>query len=162
MGGHVGAPHLMVTAWMGPAALAVLATYVFAGEPAAPLLTLLVAAAPCLALLRWRDTLPVSAGHAAVAVPGLAVMIAANAAVAGEMARLLALPRLVAPVLILGLTLLPLRATRAAIWRLVAVMGVAAALLPALTVAIVTGTPPWQAWRHVAARPALVFAERSE
>jgi hypothetical protein len=151
-----------VSAWMGPAALAVLATYVFAGEPAAPLLTLLVAAAPCLALLRMRDTLPASTGHAAVAVPGLAVMIAANAAVAGEMARLLALPRLAAPALILLLTLLPLQAAHTVIWRVVAVIGVAAALAPALTVAIVTGTPPWQAWRHIAARPALVFGEHSE
>jgi hypothetical protein len=100
--------------------------------------------------------------HAALALPGLAAIVAANAALLGEFARLDALPPWLAAVVAFALTVLPLRAMRPVVWKAALAIGLVGALAPLVVVGVVTTAPPWTAWQRVASRPAFVFEERSE
>lgn len=151
-----------VAAWTGPAALALVASHVFAGHPTAPLAALLVAVAPCVALVRACDALPATTTHAALALPGLAAIVAANAALIGEFARAEALPWWLAPGVACVFALLPLAPSRPSAWNAALGIGLVGALAPLVAVAAVTTAPPWTAWQRVASRAALVFDERGE
>ena len=150
-----------LAAWCGPAALALVSARVFGGDPVAPLLALLVAVAPLLALVRPRDTSPASPAHAALALPGLAGLVLAHAAALADFARHDALPSWLPAVLVLVLALSALWPGSAAAWPVVAGLGAVGVVVPVVVVGAVTLTTPWSAWSQIASRPALVFAERS-
>jgi len=151
----------VVVAWTAPAVLALVAGRVFAGDPAAPLLTLLAAVVPLVALVRERDTRPSTPLHAALALPGVACALVANAVVLADFARLEGLPRMLAPAVTLVLTAAPLMHATARTWSIVTGIGIAGLVLSVGIAGFVTGVSPWAAWSHVASRPALVFGERS-
>jgi hypothetical protein len=135
----------------------------FAGDVTAPLIVLLVATMPIVALLRAHDARPSSAPHVVLALPGVACVFAAHAVVIADFARLDGLPRAIAPILVLMLACAPLaRAAnrRASVW--VASIGVTAIALSVAIVGIAAGVAPWTAWNRAASRPALVFADESE
>lgn len=150
-----------VVAWCGPAALALVAARVFAGDPLAPFVALLVAVGPLVALVHARDTSPSTAAHAALALPGLAGLVIAHAAVVADFARHDALPPWLAAVLVLALALAALSPASSSAWRLVAGVGVTAFVIPVIVAGAVTLTSPWSAWSQVASRSTLVFADRS-
>ncbi len=148
-------------AWTGPAIVLGLTALVFRGDPLAPLAVVLAAVAPLAALVRGRDTRPATPVHLALALPGVMLLLAAHAVVAGDMAQLEDMPRWVVTALVLACGAAPLVARWPATWATAGVIGGAAVVVPLVAIALVTWTPPWTAFAQVATRGALVFGERS-
>ena len=166
-----------VLAWTTPVALAAVSARVFAGALDAPLLVLVLVAAPMVALL--RRPAPVAAGvapaaasmapaaaggaHAVVATPGLALVLTANVIVLTDLARLLGIGRELALAIGLLLLLLPIALDAGSEdWSgAIGAAGIAAVLVALLLIAVVIGVSPLTAWRDLASRPSLTFGERS-
>jgi hypothetical protein len=151
-----------VAAWTGPVLLGAVAMRVGAGAPDAPLLVLAVVVAPLVALLQPRVVdapHPVSGAAAAISAT---LVLAASLMPLGDVALLLGARRwqgvTAATALVLLLTLSP----RAHAWRLVPLVAGGGALLVALVLlGSSTARAPWDAWRDVAARPAMLFGSQS-
>ena len=152
---------IAVAAWTGPAVLAVIAVRVFTGDALAPVMLLLVGLAPLIALARPYERVPATPAHAALALPGLACIVAANAVVVADLARPEGIPRWVAPSVVFLLAAVPLVVKSAETWSLTAAVALFAAAIPVVVAGLVTATTPWTAWGQVASRSALTFTERS-
>ena len=145
--------------------LAAVAARVAAGDADAPLLVATLAAAPLVALLltpaaRTRVLEGHGAGDVAVLL-GLALVLAANLAVLGDVGRLLGLARVhgVIAGIVVALAVVGWYAGDAW-WRLAAPVGVAVVIAPLVLVGLSTGTP-WATWASLASRPALTFDAHS-
>lgn len=150
-----------ILGWMGPAIVVGLSFRVFRGDPLAPLAVVLAALVPLVALVRVRDTRPATAAHLTLALPGLAVLLAAHAAAVADVVQLDGVPRWVAALLVLLCGAVPLLVRQASTWVTAGVLGCITIVAALVAIALVTWTPPWSAWTHVATRGALVFGERS-
>ncbi|MBI2158172.1 MAG: hypothetical protein HYU26_14890 [Candidatus Rokubacteria bacterium] len=149
-------------AWTSPALLGLVVARVFAGAAEAPLLVLAAVTAPLLAWLSAGT--PAAPGgppaRAAEAAGGALVLwasllVLADAGEAVEIPRWLTLALAVAAAGAVGV------ARRTAAARVLAALGLLAFLLPVVAAGGALRLPPWAAWRDVASRPALAFAEGS-
>jgi hypothetical protein len=151
-----------VGAWTSPVLLASLASFVFAGDRAAPLMVLIVLIAPLVALLR-PSLAPPPRVIGGVTVVAVAVIVCADFNVIAELARFGGIDRWYALVVALAVALVPAFARDVEVWWSRAVpIGLAACTLPLVAVAVATNATPWSAWSSVASRPAFEFGEHSE
>jgi len=151
-----------VAAWTGPVLLGVVTTRVAAGAPDAPLLVLAAIVAPLVALLQPRAAEtphPVLAGAVVVSAT---LVLAASIAPLGDAALLLGGQRWYGIVLATSVLLLLTLSPRGHGWPVAALAAGGTVLVLCLVLlAYATGLSPWSAWRHAAARPALLFSAHS-
>jgi len=148
-----------VAAWTGPALAVVLAGRVARGDADAPLLVLVAAVAPLVALLASarRAPAPDRSIAAAVRLACAGLLTGASLLAAGDVASALGAARWQGVVVAGALAALPalLPGTR---WSLLLPLGLAALAGATLVVGAATHLPPWRAWAESAARPAFRFA----
>src|SRR5262245_22606429 len=153
-------------AWTSPVVLGLVAAGAFAGVPAAPAVALAVLVAPLVARLDpvvGEAGRPSVVARLAIAV-GVGLILWANFLLFVDVARGLSVPRWATSVVVAAVALLVpvfLRGNPEAGSRvsLAAAGGVAFVALVAV-LGIALATSPWGAWKSVASRPALTFAER--
>jgi hypothetical protein len=152
-----------VAAWPGPALVVTMIAAVAAGAAAAPTLVLAVAVSPLLALV--QPPCAPAARHPvtlAIAVAVAALLLWAHLAVVADAAALLGARRWQACLAVAALALLATLMPHAERWRSTAVaLGITALLLVLIAAGAALQRAPWAAWRDAAARPALVFGDRS-
>ena len=153
-------------AWTSPVVLGLVAAGVFAGAPTAPAVALAVLVAPLVARL---DPLVGEASRPSIVarlaiVVGVGLVLWANFLLFVDVARGLGLPRWATSVVVAAVALLVpvfLRGNREPASRVsLAVGGGAAFVALVAVVGLALATWPWSAWKSVASRPALTFAER--
>ena len=155
---------LAVAAWTSPAVLALVAARVFSGGADAPALTLAVLVAPLIALLaRTASGEPRPNLVAALAVSaGVGLILWANLLLFADVAGLLGLPRWAAPIVAAAVALLAVELLHGGNAALTFLYTSALGFLALVTiVAVALAASPWGAWKNVASRPALTFAERN-
>jgi hypothetical protein len=152
-----------VAAWTGPVLLGALAMRVSSGAADAPLLVLAAIVAPLVALVQPRTPESPHLVSAAAMTVTATLVLAASLVPLGDAALLLGARRWHGVVLAAALALLlTVRPHGGAAWRLIALaVGGSALVLALVAVGSATGRAPWDAWRAVAARPALVFGTDS-
>ena len=153
-------------AWTSPVVLGLVAAGVFAGAPAAPAVALAVLVAPLVARLDpgvGEASRPGVVGRLAIVV-GVGLVLWANFLLFVDVARGLGLPRWVTSIVVAAVVLLVpmlLGGNLAPGSRVsLAVAGGVAFVALVAVVGIALATWPWGAWKSVASRPALTFAER--
>ncbi|MBM4441600.1 MAG: hypothetical protein FJ027_14390 [Candidatus Rokubacteria bacterium] len=141
--------------------LAGVAASVAAGDTSTPVVVAALVAAPLLGLLLTDDARARlldarGAGDVAILV-GLTLLLAANVAVLGDLARELGLARAhgVAAAAAVALLVVGWQAGEAW-WRLATPLGAAVVILPVALVVAGAGAP-WTTWAALASRPALTF-----
>jgi hypothetical protein len=151
-----------IAAWTSPVMCATLAARVFSGHADAPLLVLLAAVAPLVALLATPRPCG-SLGDVVIIAPGLAAVLSANVSMLVELGRQHGFDRdaalgaaallVVAPVIV---------SVGGDAWVApIAALGIAGIVAPLVIVGAEDGMTPWAAWTDVVSRPALVFGDRS-
>ena len=153
-------------AWTSPVVLGLVAAGAFAGAPAAPAVALAVLVAPLVARLDpvvGEASRPSVVARLAIAV-GVGLILWANFLLFVDVARGLSVPRWATSVVVAAVALLVpvfLRGNLEASSRVsLAVAGGVAFVALVAVVGIALATSPWGAWKSVASRPALTFAER--
>jgi hypothetical protein len=150
-----------VAPWLGPAVVTTLTARAFAGA-GAPVLALALCGAPLLALLATPAARDDDPGPVAGALTSLALglVLCAHLIALADLGRVLGLARWPMLVVVTAITLSATLGPRARWTRSTVLVGGTTALLAVLAlVGLRLGIPPWAAWRGLAARPALAFAD---
>jgi hypothetical protein len=161
-GGGAGMESGALALWIGPALLAGVGAQAFDGGLMAPLTALAAMMAPLIAGLTTRAAVPSTRAAAVIAVLTVGLAVWANLVVAGDIARALGGPRWQGIAAGAAIALAVVCGPIGRAWRLPAIAGAVAALVATLALATATlGSPPWEAWRAAASRPAITFAPGS-
>jgi hypothetical protein len=157
-------PPSALVAWSGPLVVAALALAVFRGDAHAPLLALVVLVASLAPALRplGDGVVPARSAAAAVSLAAAALALAAQLRFLADGAVVFgAGPRVTIAVTAALAALCSLWPGRRPWSSRLLPASLVAIGVPLLATALHSGVAPWVAWRAVATRPALVFAEGS-